>query len=244
MFFVFGPAGQMFRGSSEQLAQVSPVSALRRSQALFSDNAEVLDSPQPPPQSPLPHAAQGPVAAPTAQTQGAVAAYVQTAVGPQPPRQPLSKVRDVMSTDPVSISPDSVVQAAWQQLAAQHLGQAPVVNVQGQVVGMLLRAHMVPLELWSQLDDVQQARTLAQRRVQEVMISPGPTVAAEAPLRQVAQVLIDTDLPGLPVTDITGQLEGFISRTDILRALAVDPPLDIWSGPRPDLSAERRLHRR
>ena len=156
MFFVFGPAGQMFRGSSEQLAQVSPVSALRRSQALFSDNAEVLDSPQPPPQSPLPHAAQGPVAAPTAQTQGAVAAYVQTAVGPQPPRQPLSKVRDVMSTDPVSLSPDSVVQAAWQQLAAQHLGQAPVVNVQGQVVGMLLRAHMVPLELWSQLDDVQQ----------------------------------------------------------------------------------------
>ena len=244
MFFVFGPAGQMFRGSSEQLAQVSPVSALRRSQALFSDNAEVLDSPQPPPQSPLPHAAQGPVAAPTAQTQGAVAAYVQTAVGPQPPRQPLSKVRDVMSTDPVSISPDSVVQAAWQQLAAQHLGQAPVVNVQGQVVGMLLRAHMVPLELWSQLDDVQQARTLAQRRVQEVMISPVPTVAAEAPLRQVAQVLIDTDLPGLPVTDITGQLEGFISRTDILRALAVDPPLDIWSGPHPQLSAERRLHRR
>ena len=134
MFFVFGPAGQMFRGSSEQLAQVSPVSALRRSQALFSDNAEVLDSPQPPPQSPWPHAAQGPVAAPTAQTQGAVAAYVQTAVGPQPPRQPLSKVRDVMSTDPVSLSPDSVVQAAWQQLAAQHLGQAPVVNVQGQVV--------------------------------------------------------------------------------------------------------------
>ncbi len=186
MFFVFGPAGQMFRGSSEQLAQVSPVSALRRSQALFSDNAEVLDSPQPPPQSPLPHAAQGPVAAPTAQTQGAVAAYVQTAVGPQPPRQPLSKVRDVMSTDPVSISPDSVVQAAWQQLAAQHLGQAPVVNVQGQVVGMLLRAHMVPLELWSQLDDVQQARTLAQRRVQEVMTRPVPTVAAEAPLRLVA----------------------------------------------------------
>ena len=112
------------------------------------------------------------------------------------------------------------------------------------VVGMLLRAHMVPLELWSQLDDVQQARTLAQRRVQEVMISPVPTVSAQAPLRQVAQVLIDTDLPGLPVTDITGQLEGFISRTDILRALAVDPPLDIWSGPRPQLSAERRLQPR
>ncbi|EJE48838.1 putative transcriptional regulator, contains C-terminal CBS domain containing protein, partial [Acidovorax sp. CF316] len=35
----------------------------------------------------------------------------------------------------------------------------------------------------------------------------------------------------LPVTDDTGRLTGFISRTDILRAVAADPPLDLWSGP-------------
>ena len=40
-----------------------------------------------------------------------------------------------------------------------------------------------------------------------------------------------TGLPGLPVTDDAGVLSGFISRTDILRAVAADPPLDLWSGP-------------
>ena len=30
-----------------------------------------------------------------------------------------------------------------------------------------------------------------------------------------------------------GVLAGFISRTDILRAVAADPPLDLWSGPGP-----------
>ena len=50
-------------------------------------------------------------------------------------------------------------------------------------------------------------------------------------LRRVAAVLLDTGLPGLPVTDEAGVLSGFISRTDILRAVAADPPLDLWSGP-------------
>jgi CBS domain-containing protein len=49
----------------------------------------------------------------------------------------------------------------------------------------------------------------------------------------VAGVLLDTGLPGLPVTDEAGVLIGFISRTDILRAVAADPPLDLWSGPAP-----------
>ena len=35
----------------------------------------------------------------------------------------------------------------------------------------------------------------------------------------------------VPVTDEAGVLSGFISRTDILRAVAADPPLDLWSGP-------------
>ena len=47
----------------------------------------------------------------------------------------------------------------------------------------------------------------------------------------MAAVLLDTGLPGLPVTDEAGVLSGFISRTDILRAVAADPPLDLWSGP-------------
>jgi len=45
----------------------------------------------------------------------------------------------------------------------------------------------------------------------------------------VATVLLETGLPGLPVTDDTGRPVGFISRTDILRAVAADPPLDLWS---------------
>jgi CBS domain-containing protein len=32
----------------------------------------------------------------------------------------------------------------------------------------------------------------------------------------------------LPVVDEQGHVTGFISRSDILRAVVTDPPLDLW----------------
>jgi CBS domain-containing protein len=40
--------------------------------------------------------------------------------------------------------------------------------------------------------------------------------------------LLDTGLSGLPVVDEAGNVRAFIARGDILRAVAHDPPLDLW----------------
>ena len=159
----------------------------------------------------------------------AVSAYVQTEEGPAQPRQPLSRVGDVMTRGALTVAPDQRVNDAWQTLAEHEIAQAPVVNDQGQVVGLLLRADMAPLDLLPEPGAVKQAIELARRPVSEVMVSHVPTVAEDTELRRVAGVLLDTGLPGLPVTDERGLLAGFISRTDILRAVAADPPLDLWS---------------
>ena len=163
--------------------------------------------------------------------QDAVSAYAQTGQGPQQARQPLSRVSDVMSSAPLSVQPAARVNDAWQTLAEHRVAQAPVVDVLGRVVGLLLRADMAPLDLLPEPGAVQQAIDLARRPVSEVMVSPIPTVSADTELRRVAAVLLETGLPGLPVTDEAGVLSGFISRSDILRAVAADPPLDLWSGP-------------
>ncbi len=65
--------------------------------------------------------------------------------------------------------------------------------------------------------------------VSSVMLSPVPAVSEDTDLRRVARVLLDTHLPGLPVVAEDGQVAGFISRSDILRAVVHDPPLDLWS---------------
>ena len=236
MFFVFGPSGQMYRGGPENLARISAVRNVQRPQALRTRALDVSDEPVPTFRMPNhPAAADAASAAPAAvvnlRMQDAVSAYAQTEQGPQTARQPLTKVSDVMTTEALSVPPDVRVNDAWQTLAEHQVAQAPVVDALGRVIGLLLRADMAPLDLLPEPGAVKQAIDLARRPVSEVMVSPVPTVAADTELRRVAAVLLETGLPGLPVTDEAGVLSGFISRTDILRAVAADPPLDLWSGP-------------
>jgi len=225
MFFVFGPSGQMYRGGPENLTHISPVRRVSRPQALHTRSLETpafgLETPQP-----TPTTVQGSV---TLRSHDAVNAYVKTEQGPAQTRQPLAHVRDVMTPSALTVRPEAVVNHAWQTLAEYRVAQAPVVDAQGRVIGLLLRADMAPLELLPEPGHIQQAIALARRRVEEVMVSPVPTVSADTDLRRVATVLLDTGLPGLPVTDDYGMPVGFISRTDILRAVAADPPLDLWS---------------
>ena len=230
MFFVFGPMGQMFRGGPDSLAKVAPVRRVARTQALDtrgvgSPEEEPVPVPMQPPQAP-----QRAPQRINPRVHDAVSAYASTAQGPEPQRQQLTRVRDVMSTGVLTVPPDICVNDAWHTLAQHRVAQAPVVNASGLVIGMLLRADMAPLDLLPAPGAVRDAIALARRPVAEVMFSPVPTVAQDTALRSVASVLLDTDLPGLPVTDEAGQLIGFVSRNDILRAVAGEPPLDLWSG--------------
>ncbi|MDH4427696.1 MAG: CBS domain-containing protein [Acidovorax sp.] len=233
MFFVFGPSGQMFRGGPENLSRISAVRSVQRPQALRTRAQEREDPPFSGSSGALSPASAHAPARPSVnlRMQDAVNAYAQTEHGPQPARQPLTRVSDVMTVGGLSVPPDTRVNDAWQTLAENQVAQAPVVDALGRVIGLLLRADMAPLDLLPEPGAIKQAIELARRPVSEVMLSPVPTVAADTALRRVAAVLLDTGLPGLPVTDEAGVLAGFISRTDILRAVAADPPLDLWSGP-------------
>ncbi len=215
MFFVFGPSGQMFRGDADTLSQVARVRRVRRPQALRTRDPDV-DEERPAPLESFTRP-------------GSLMAYAQTAQGPALPRQPLTRVSDVMTPGCITVAPQVRVNDAWQHLAQQRIAQAPVTDDRGRVIGLLLRADMAPLDLLPEPGAIEQAIALARRPVFEVMLSPVPTVTADTELRRVARVFLETGLPGLPVTDETGRCTGFISRTDILRAVVADPPLDLWS---------------
>lgn len=239
MFYVFGINGPMYRGGPERLSQIAPVRGVRRPAGLkaghqggggaasgqsgagfFDAIGQAIDDVLSPAHQHDPNAMN--------RRGGPAAAYARAAGQSRPKRRPLTLVRDVMTQGALTVTARIPVMQAWIILAEHRVAQAPVLDDTGHVVGLLLRGDMAPPELLPMPGAVHQATIQARRPVSEIMISPVPAVAENTELRRVAHVLLEMGLPGLPVTDERGNLSGFVSRTDILRAVASDPPLDLW----------------
>jgi len=60
------------------------------------------------------------------------------------------------------------------------------------------------------------------------MTTPVVAAAAITDIRRIAAVMLDHGVDGTPITDEGGRLVGFVSRSDILRAVITDPPLSLW----------------
>lgn len=219
MFSVYGETGRVFKGAMEDLWHVEAVRAIARSRAVRKDKAFSL-----PAQSGL---GAEPAEQPPAAAASPAAAYAQVA---QPQRHPLSRVSDVMSHAVITVRSDMTVRQAWEALAQHGVAQAPVIDAQTRLVGLFSRAELLRPERLPQAGSggVQWQALLAQP-VATLMWSPVPAVSEQTEIRRVAQVLLQTELPGLVVVADEGEVCGFISRSDILRAVVHDPPLDLWT---------------
>lgn len=226
MFSIYGENGRIFQGSMEDLRRVDALRSVVRTRRVPSRG-------DPPVESAIDAPHRRP-AQPQSRLAGeALSAYAE-ASGGKPERHPLSLVRDVMSWDVVTVPVDMNVLDAWKLLIERGVGQAPVIGERGELAGLLTRAELLDLTKLPQPDvPALTWRAELMQTVASVMFSPVPAVSEEADLRHVARVLLDTHLPGLPVMrEAAGGhwlLSGFISRSDILKAVVHDPPLDLWS---------------
>ena len=221
MFFVYGTSGQMFRGTMEQLRQVNGVGTLARARRVVAIGRDGRDTSE-----------EGSVSGPATKEESArtatLTAYAQTQRGPIQ-RQPLTQVAQVMSHEVITLADRSTAQEALALLAANGIGQAPVVNGSGQLVGLISRAHLLAPSQGATIEtQAREWETRMAQNVTQLMRTPVPSVAVGGDIRRVARVLLDTDLPGLPVVDEHGRVIGFVSRSDLLRAMVNDPPLDLW----------------
>lgn len=221
MFSVYGRAGRLFQGSLEDLHKVGAVSALSRARRIAPIGHNLPgDTAGVPPVHPEPT---------DVAHRSAVAAYAQTAK-PEVHRHPLVRVSDIWTPNVVTIADTASVGDAWHLLAERGVGQMPVVAADGTLVGLITRADLTRPDRLPNADMHPLVwRALLVQSVVDVMWTPIPSVALGTDIRRVARVLLDTGLPGLPVVRDSGRVIGFVSRTDILRAVVADPPLDLWT---------------
>lgn len=146
--------------------------------------------------------------------------------------------RDVMTPDPITVTEDVSVRDAAKLMAERRVGALPVVR-EGSLVGIVTEGDLIMQDVKVQfptyihlLDGFIMYPPAAARfetelkkavgaTVGDVMTRKPVTVAADAPMEDVATLMVDKDVSRVPVMD-GDRLVGIVSKSDIVRSLALE----------------------
>lgn len=122
------------------------------------------------------------------------------------------KVRDYMNREAITLSPETNLLRAIDVLLAHRISGAPVVDAQGNLVGVLSESDC----LQGILNGAYYEESCG--TVASLMSKAVETIDADADILQAAEHFVTRSRRRLPVLE-QGKLVGQISRRDLLRAL-------------------------
>ncbi len=136
------------------------------------------------------------------------------------------QVRDVMTTDPVTVTPATPVKDLAGLMVRQRVGALPVLTSQGKVVGIVTEADLLRKEELQRDLDGQHSMRLTYRarralataeNAREIMSTHPATMRAGATVAEAARLMERHQVACLLVTDENGKLLGMVSPRNLLR---------------------------
>jgi CBS domain-containing protein len=137
------------------------------------------------------------------------------------------KVRSVMSTKVVTVTPETGLKDAAARLLRYGISGMPVVDPDGSLVGVLSEADILAQESGSSpragmlawLTDDAPRPVVDAQTVAQAMSTPPQTIGPERTVRDAAARMLADDVNRLPVVE-NGKLVGIVTRADLVRAFA------------------------
>lgn len=142
------------------------------------------------------------------------------------------KVKDIMITDVKSVRPDTLVSHALTLLSEYEMSGLPVIDTDNKLVGMFTEKDIIRYILPGYVGQVgsfiyqenpkaiknKVNELLSESKVSDVMRRDVITVGPDAPLSEVARIILTEKIRRLPVVDNEARVIGIIARQDIVKA--------------------------
>jgi CBS domain-containing protein len=130
-------------------------------------------------------------------------------------------VKDWMTKEVVTISPDETLPEAHRIMKERKIRRLPVLK-NGQLVGIITRGDVrgaepsgaTSLSIW------EVNFLLARLKVLEIMTPNPSTISPDETIGEAARLMLENKISGLPVVDSAGQVVGIITESDIFRLVA------------------------
>jgi len=149
-------------------------------------------------------------------------------------------VKDIMSTNIVSVKPDTEIIEAAKVLLENRFNGLPVVDDNGKVVGIICQSDLIAQQkslpiptLFTFLDGFipltslkkmeSEIQKIAAITVADAMTKKPVTVKPDTRIETVAALMADKKLYTLPVLDDNGTLVGIVGKEDLLKTVIKRP---------------------
>jgi len=145
------------------------------------------------------------------------------------------RARDIMTKEVITVSPETDIAQATSLLLENHINGAPVVNADGELVGMLCQSDLIvqqkkiPLpSIFTFLDGVfsfsstkaleKEMQKIAATTVADAMSTDPVSVTPDATVEDVASLMAEKHFHTIPVVE-NGKVVGVLGKEDVLKTL-------------------------
>ncbi|MBX7139391.1 MAG: CBS domain-containing protein [Oligoflexia bacterium] len=156
-----------------------------------------------------------------------ITAY-ERAMNPESPRRRVLMASEMMTKGVVTIAPSASLKEAHMLFAEKRFRHVPVVNESAALVGVLSDRDLLrrAAQIGVQPHPVQ--KPWEAELVSAVMSAAVLVASEDTEMREVARVMFRERIGCMPILDEAQQLVGIITRSDVLRTLLVQAPLELW----------------
>jgi CBS domain-containing protein len=145
------------------------------------------------------------------------------------------KVKDIMTTELITVSPQTEITSAAKILLEKRINGLPVIDDSGKLVGILCQSDLVaqqksipipsvytlldsfiPLTSLKRID--KEVQKIAALKVEQAMTPDPVTVGPETDIEDVARLMVDKKYHTLPVVE-GDKIVGIVGKEDVLKTL-------------------------
>jgi CBS domain-containing protein len=149
----------------------------------------------------------------------------QQQVQQAPAPKPALLAQDLM-TSPVSWLPsDRTLLEAWTVMKRQGIHHLPVTSADGTLIGTISSHDLLPYV--HELESIDSPGSSAEHKLPCVMSSRVLSATPTTEIREIAQIMLEEQVSGIPILDSSRHPIGILTTSDILRAIVHRSPLDL-----------------
>jgi CBS domain-containing protein len=126
------------------------------------------------------------------------------------------KVVDIMTKDPLTITPVEAIGQADELMNTNKIRQLPVVQGK-ELVGIVTDRDIRSFLTGSLLESPDARERALASEVREIMTTEPITVSPDDDLQEAVELMIDEKIGGIPVVDDAEGLVGIVTYVDVLR---------------------------